>query len=74
MILQEQEEEVENINETEIEIDTAEELEQKKQEINKFEAKENSAQNQIFIQDMGDGSITLNCYMNQINRLQQDFQ
>lgn len=44
------------------EIDTAEELEYKKREIREFNAENNSAQNQIFIQDLGKGNLTFNYY------------
>lgn len=47
---------------SENEIDNLENLEQKKREANEFCAQNNSAQNQIFIQDMGAGGFTVNYY------------
>lgn len=52
-------EEIDNSNE---EIDNSDELEQKKREANEFNADNNRAENQIFIQDMGTGGFTVNYY------------
>lgn len=41
-------------------IDTPEELEQKKLEMNGYNVQGNSAQNQIFIKDVGSGGLTVN--------------
>lgn len=54
-------EQVDNDDECD-EISTVEELEQKKREIKEYNAENNSAQNQIFIQDLGKGSLTFNYY------------
>lgn len=50
-----------SINHSE-EIEDWENLEQKKREVNEFNAENNSAQNQIFIQDLGTGGFTVNYY------------
>lgn len=43
-------------------INDSEELEEKKREVNQFNIERNSAQNQIFIQDIGAGGFTVNYY------------
>lgn len=44
------------------EINDSEELEEKKREVNEFNLERNSAQNQIFIHDVGSGGFTVNYY------------